>query len=96
MARKGTRRQFGAVRRLPSARFQARVRDTSTNKIVSLGTYPTKTDADTAIALAQADQTRGAWVDPRRGRVTLADYADRWLENRRDLSPGPASSTAAS
>jgi hypothetical protein len=52
-----------------------------TGRLVGLGTFATKGDADKALALA--DQTRGGWVDPARGRVTLADYAISWLDDRR-------------
>jgi hypothetical protein len=52
-------------------------------RLVGLGTFATKGAADKALALALADQTRGGWVDPARGRVTLADYANSWLEDRR-------------
>lgn len=66
------RRVSGSVRRRPSGRWQARLRDPLTNALVSLGTFPSKADADRSLALALADQTRGAWVDPRRGETTLA------------------------
>ena len=38
MGRHSKRRQSGAVRRLPSGRYQARVRDQITNELVSIGT----------------------------------------------------------
>jgi integrase len=55
--------------------------------MVSLGMFPTKADADKALALAAADQTRGAWIDPARGKTTLAEYADAWLANHPALRP---------
>jgi len=55
--------------------------------MVALGTFGTKADADRAAALAVADQTRGAWVDPDRGRRTVADYAWAWLAERPKLRP---------
>ena len=48
-------------------------------------TFAPKGDAGRYLARAQADLERGAWVDPRAGRVTLADYATRWLEHRPNL-----------
>ncbi|MGH9075517.1 MAG: hypothetical protein ACRDZQ_15575, partial [Acidimicrobiales bacterium] len=30
---------------------------------------------------------RGAWVDPAGGKVTVAEWAERWMEMRSDLSP---------
>ena len=38
--------------------------------------------------MVEADLARGAWVDPRAGRVTLAEYSRRWLALRTDLRPG--------
>jgi integrase len=49
--------------------------------------FPTKADADRALALAAADQSRGAWIDPARGKTTLADYAGAWLANHATLRP---------
>lgn len=77
------RRVAGSVRRRDSGRWQARIRDPMSGRLVGLGTFATKGGADKALALALADQTRGGWVDPARGRVTLADYASSWLDDRR-------------
>jgi integrase len=55
--------------------------------MVSLGMFPTKADADKALALATADQSRGAWIDPARGKTTLAEYANAWLANHPTLRP---------
>jgi integrase len=49
--------------------------------------FPTKADADRALALAVADQTRGAWIDPSRAKTTLADYATTWLAGHPTLRP---------
>jgi hypothetical protein len=81
------RRTSGSVRQRESGRWQARVRDPVTNRMVSLGMFPTKADADKALALTAADQTRGAWIDPGRGKTTLAEYAGAWLTNNPTLRP---------
>ena len=52
---------------------------------MSLGSFRTKADAERALLLAVADRERGGWVDPRNGKLTLAAYADRWLEHRHGL-----------
>jgi integrase len=54
---------------------------------VSLGSFPSRLQADRALTLAVADQTRGLWVDPRGGRTTLEQYADDWLAQRAGLRP---------
>lgn len=76
------RRQQGGVDRLPSGRWRVRVSDPTTGERVSLGSYARKSDAERAYATAVADQSRGIWVDPRHGRLTLAEYAPTWLAAR--------------
>ena len=46
-----------------------------------------KADADAWLAAQATDVGRGVWVDPRRGRTTLGEYAQRWLAQRTDLRP---------
>jgi integrase len=40
--------------------------------------FERKTDAERFLAQVQADLTRGAYVDPRAGQVTVAAYAAQW------------------
>jgi integrase len=80
---KGNRRRFGSVRKLPSGRWQVRFRDPETNQLrTAEETYPTKTDADLALTLIEADITRKTWTDPNAGKVNLGDYAADWLRDR--------------
>lgn len=81
------RRTSGSVRRRSSGYWQARIRDPITGRLASLGTFRTKAEADRAVALALAAQTRGAWVDPALAAVTLATYAERWFDERPQLRP---------
>lgn len=81
------RRTGGSVRKLPSGRWQVRVRDRATGRLVPSGTYATKADADVELARAVADQSRGSWVAPSRAAVTLNVYARRWLDQHPRLSP---------
>jgi integrase len=88
MARARARRQHGGnVRQLPSGRWQVRVLDQAAGKHVSVGTYATKQDANAALAQAVADQSRGAWVAPEKGRVTVGTYAAEWIERHPTLAP---------
>jgi integrase len=82
-----TRRPTGAVRKLPSGRYQARLRDPLNNRLVPLGTYATKADADAAIADGVASQRRGVWVDPRKSRMTFGTWAQHWLESDATTRP---------
>jgi hypothetical protein len=52
----------------------------------SAGVYPLKADALACLAAIEADLRRGAWIDPRAGRMTLRLYAEEWLDQRNDLA----------
>lgn len=81
------RRTEGSVRKRPSGRYQARVRNPVGDRLVSLGTFATRTDAERAVTMALADQARGAWVDPSGGRERLASYAGDWVRQHPRLRP---------
>lgn len=82
---RGRRRQMGGVDRLPSGRWRVRLVDPASDLRVSIGSYRTKAEAELAFAQAVSNQQRGAWVAPDKGRVTLDDYAWKWLESRLTL-----------
>lgn len=66
-------------------RYDVRLRDPSGK--VYTRTFRTRRDAETWAARELADRSRGAWVDPRRGNVTLAEWAGEWMVHRSDLRP---------
>lgn len=77
-----TKREYGSVRRLPSGRWQARYRNTGGQMIAAPETFTTKGDATAWLAAVRTDQSRGRFVDPKAGRVTIADFSARFLEER--------------
>jgi integrase len=81
------RRTAGSVRRLPSGRWQARIRDPRTNLLESLGSFDSKADADRAVAVAITDGLRGQWASPALGTRRLADWVDEWWATTTDLAP---------
>ena len=82
------RRTTGAVDRLPSGRWRARFTTPDGRRLTA--TRATKREADAWLAGHTTDIGRGVWVDPDRGRVTLAEYAGRWIDQRHDLRPRTA------
>jgi integrase len=77
------KRSFGNVRQLPSGRWQARYPDPATGGLVAApGTFDTKRTALGWLSQVEADMSRGAFVDPRRGQVRLEEYAQQVLANR--------------
>lgn len=81
--RMAKRRSAGSIRQVASGRWQARLRGAD-GRMVSLGCFDRRRDAEEALATATVDNRRGMWVDPRHGRVALRDYATDWVESRPD------------
>lgn len=79
------RRTSGAADRLPSGRWRARFTTPDGRRMTA--TRATKTEADSWLAMQTTGVGRGTWVDPRRGRTTLGEYATQWLAQRTDLRP---------
>jgi integrase len=87
MANKPGRRRFGNIRQLPSGRYQVRYRGLDSKLRSHAVTFARKTDADRALALIEAEIAQGAWTDPDRAKIKLADYADVWIAQRPGLRP---------
>jgi integrase len=77
----GRRQSWGSARRLASGRWQARY-TVCYQRFVAPRTFATKRAVEAFLAEARVAIDRGTWVDPNAGRVTLAVYATRWLEER--------------
>lgn len=50
-------------------------------------TFARRAEAHRYLALLEAQIARGEWVDPALGKVTVGDYADRWIAERAGLRP---------
>ncbi|MDO8147351.1 histone-like nucleoid-structuring protein Lsr2 [Isoptericola sp. b515] len=88
MAARKQRRQSpgtGGVRRLPSGRWQARHTGPD-GKMRSIGTFATKTEADTARARQIVSVQDGRWRSPEEAGLPLGAFLRSWLENRTDVS----------
>jgi len=84
---KRERRVFGSVRRLSSGRWQVRYRDLAGVVHTGPHTFTSKADAARYLAMVEADLHRGAWADPKLGRITLAEWAKRWQQTTTNLRP---------
>lgn len=83
------RRSYGAVRRLPSGRYQASYVDPDGRRRTAPATFDAKGVADAWLAEQRTDIARGDWQRPAppHPRVpTFAAYADSWLAARK-LTP---------
>jgi integrase len=84
-ARRKRTSTFGTVTCLDSKRWRARYVDKAGNRHGK--TFDTKADAKAWLAARQTDIARGDRTDPRRGRLTFAEWADRWTEARAHREP---------
>jgi integrase len=85
MAGRQGRRRFGAIRRLPSGRYQVRYRTAGGRYVTAPTTFETKADAGRYLSKIETDMLRGDWADPRLGRTTFGEWADRWLDSTVNL-----------
>lgn len=49
--------------------------------------FARRTDAEQFLAQVEVDKSRGAWIDPTRGQLPFAEWADRWLRTTTHLKP---------
>lgn len=82
---KGARRRFGAVRQLPSGRWQVRYPGPDGLPRSAPETFDRKTDADRWLSQCETDMAREEWIDPLAGRVHFSAYAERWIAERPGL-----------
>jgi integrase len=76
---------FGTIRRLPSGKYQARVR--IRGRQLTLGSYDTRRDAQAAIASAGSTSTRNVRFDPTKGRQRVEVFAESWWASRSGHRP---------
>ena len=83
----GKRRHFGAIRRLPSGRYQARYLGPDGLYHTAPETFELKADAAHFLSLVEAQLARNEWRDPAWADVPLGVYAGEWIEQRPGLRP---------
>lgn len=83
--KRGHRRPFGSVRKLPSGRFQARYTGPDGRLHTAPMTFLTKTDAHGFLSTKHGEVIAGTWK-PVQQKVTVptfAEYAPAWMEARK-------------
>jgi integrase len=81
------KRRFGRVRQLASGRWQARYTGPDVIDRPAPETFATKTDAEVWLTLKEAEIRNGDWINPDDGKVSLAEYAETWIDERPGLRP---------
>ena len=87
MANRPGHRRFGAVRKLPSGRYQASYLGPDGRRRTAPETFDRKKDADLYLSRVESVIAQGEWTDPTRAKVRLGDYAERWISERAGLRP---------
>lgn len=81
------KRQFGAIRKLPSGRWQARYWGEDGKRRSAPTTFAAKADANAWLSKQQTELVEGTWRPPEPSRETFGAYGKRWLASRPDLRP---------
>lgn len=86
--RKGSRRRFGTIRRLPSKRYQAFYTAPDGQQQNAPTTFQTKGDAEAWLSMQQSRIIEHRWRPslPASSARTLGSYAEAWLADR-ELKP---------
>lgn len=76
-----THRSFGMIDQLKSGKWRARYLHPVTRQRIAVPGSPfeTKTEAQKALTLIEADIEKQEWHDPKAGDVPFAEYVERWL-----------------
>ena len=82
----GQRRDFGALRRLPSGRWQASYLGLDGLRRLAPMTFTAKADAHAWLTVRQSEMLKGDWLDPNLGRITVDAFTTRWVAEHR-LAP---------
>ena len=92
-----SRRRFGAVRKLPSGRWQVRYRHPPADRYQTApGTFATKTEAGRWLSVLEADMLRGDWLDPARATCASARSPNAGWPRRFTSATPPGLSTTRS
>lgn len=81
----GGKRRFGAVRQLPSGRWQARYRGPDDIVRPAPHTFARKRDAEVWLTKKEAEILAGDWLDPDAGKISFDEFARSWIEERPNL-----------
>lgn len=83
MANKDGHRRFGNTRQRDSGRWQARYLGPDGRMRTAPKTFASKRDAEKWLTVTESEMLRGDWVDPLLGKVTIREYGDRWIAERK-------------
>lgn len=78
-----------SIEKRPSKRhghvYEVRLRDPRGREYSR--SFRTRREAAAFEAQQRADRSRGSWMDPRGGKLTLGAFAEQWMNQKSDLTP---------
>ena len=80
-------RHFGAIRKLPSGRWQVRYYGPDGVRRTAPETFDRKGDAARWLAAVETEVDKGEWRNPERAEQLVTDYAATWIKERPRLRP---------
>jgi integrase len=83
--RKGNRRGKTSKHGRSIVAYKVRYRDP--DRVERSRTFVRKVDAERFAASVETDKSRGQYIDPAAGNVTLAEWSDNWIGTIRHLKP---------
>ncbi len=81
-----SKRHRGSIRKLSSGRYQVRYTGPDGLRRAMEQTFRTKSDAEAAWSLLSADLALGRWLAPEAARISVGEYASRWVKQRQHLA----------
>lgn len=88
------KRRFGAVRKLPSGRWQARYLGPDGVMRPADETFATKGEADQWLVKKEAEILADDWINPDGGKVLFRDFAAEWLRDHPKMRPSSRTRSA--
>ncbi|MGH3484753.1 MAG: tyrosine-type recombinase/integrase [Nocardioidaceae bacterium] len=83
----GKRRRFGSVRRLPSGQYQASYAAPDGQRLTAPTTFARKAEAERFLSEVELNMHAGRWADPRRGQISVEQWAAQWMRSATHLKP---------
>ena len=87
MTVKRDRKHFGAIRQMPSGRFQVRFTDTDGSRQPAPRTFLDRKQAEIWLARKRIEIEDKIWSPPKPDDETVAVWAERWLVSKLNLKP---------
>lgn len=84
---KGRKRRFGSIRQTALGEFQASYIGPDGRRHFAPRRFKKEPEADKWLSKVEAIIDSGDWTDPQRAKITLADYAEKWIGERAGLRP---------